>query len=56
LHSRTKHIDIRHHYIRDEIKNKAIAISYVESAKQQADIFTKALGKQVFIPLRDSIM
>jgi transposase InsO family protein len=55
-HSQTKHIDIRHHYIRDEVKNKNIIITYLESAKQQADIFTKGLSQQVFIPLRDQVM
>jgi transposase InsO family protein len=56
LHARTKHIDIRHHYIREEIINKNINISYVSTTEQQADIFTKPLGKQLFIPLRNSIM
>lgn len=37
-----KHIDIRYHHVRDEI-GKTIAVDYVESNDQLADIFTKHL-------------
>jgi hypothetical protein len=42
-HQRTKHIDIRHHLIRELIHNKSIALEYVTTGEQQADILTKPL-------------
>jgi hypothetical protein len=47
-HSRTKHIDIRHHYIRDLIKDKIVTLEYVATKKQLTDIFTKALDSVQF--------
>ena len=42
-HSRTKHIDIRHHFIRDLVEDKVITLEHVATELQLADIFTKAL-------------
>jgi hypothetical protein len=42
-HSRTKHIDIRHHFLRDHIIKGDIVISHVGTNDQLADIFTKPL-------------
>lgn len=43
LHQRTKHIDIQHHYIREEVDAKRIKLSYVPTAKMVADSLTKPL-------------
>ncbi len=43
FHSRTKHIDIQHHYIRDEVALKRIELSYVLTYQMIADSLTKAL-------------
>lgn len=43
FHSRTKHIDIQHNYIRDEVVSKRIKISYVPTDQMIADGLTKAL-------------
>lgn len=43
FHSRTKHIDIQHHYIRDEVASKRIELSYVPTEDIIADGLTKAL-------------
>ncbi|RVW94394.1 Copia protein [Vitis vinifera] len=43
LHSRTKHIDIRHHFIRDLVENKVVSLEYVPTEGQIADILTKPL-------------
>lgn len=40
---RTKHIDIRHHFVREKIEEKVISISYLPTSEMIADIFTKAL-------------
>jgi hypothetical protein len=42
-HSRTKHIDIRHHFLRDHAIKGDIVISHVGTNDQLADIFTKPL-------------
>jgi hypothetical protein len=44
-HSRTKHIDIRHHFLRDYKTKGDIAIHHVSTEKQLADIFTKPLNE-----------
>ena len=43
FHSRTKHIDIRHHFIRDHIEKEDIQLVFIDSLNQIADIFTKPL-------------
>ena len=48
-HKRTKHIDIRYHFIREFIRNGTIELFYIESAKNIADVFTKALPVGTFI-------
>ncbi len=56
-HNRTKHIDIRHHYIRDEIKNKFVQLKWIQSSDQLADIMTKGLSNSVqFQKLRNQLM
>ncbi|WVZ97701.1 hypothetical protein U9M48_043215 [Paspalum notatum var. saurae] len=47
-HSRTKHIDIRHHFLRDHEARGDITITGVRSEEQLADIFTKPLGEETF--------
>jgi hypothetical protein len=52
LHSRTKHIDIRHHFLRDHVEKKNIVLTHCRTEDQIADIFTKALNKDQFVTLR----
>jgi hypothetical protein len=47
-HNRTKHIDIKHFYIREIIKQNKIKIEYIPTKDQLADILTKATTTQVF--------
>ena len=54
-HSRTKHIDIRHHYIRDLVDDKVITLEHVDTEEQIADIFTKALDANQFEKLRGKL-
>lgn len=42
-HSRTKHIDVRHHFIRENVKNKVIEIKHKRTEEMLADILTKGL-------------
>jgi hypothetical protein len=54
-HSKTKHIDIRHHYIRDLVENKIVTLEHVGTKEQVADIFTKALDAIQFEKLRGKL-
>jgi len=51
-HSRTKHIEIRHHFLQDEVNKKNFELHFVESLKQIAYIFTKPLCNEIFSSLR----
>lgn len=44
-HGKVKHIDIRHHYIRDLVKSGTILVEQVSSADNIADVFTKPLAR-----------
>ncbi|KAI5338829.1 hypothetical protein L3X38_018101 [Prunus dulcis] len=47
-HERIKHIEIDCHVVREKIQAGHIATSFVPSASQLADLFTKALGRNAF--------
>ena len=47
-YSHTKHIEIRHHFIRDHINKGKIELKFIETSRQLADIFTKPLGTDNF--------
>jgi hypothetical protein len=48
-HSRTKHIDIRHHFLRDHVARNDISLCGVRSEDQLVDIFTKPLDEALFV-------
>lgn len=48
FHKRTKHIEVRYHFIRQKYEDGIINIQYVPSSDQLADILTKALPKETF--------
>ena len=50
--SRTKHIEVRHDFIRDHVAKGDINLKHVRTDKQFADIFTKPLDEKVFCRLR----
>ena len=54
-HNNTKHIDVRHHYIRECIANSSIVLCPMASADNIADICTKPLGKTKFSLLRSML-
>jgi hypothetical protein len=54
-HSRTKHIDIRHHFIRDLVEENVVVLKHVATTEQLADIFTKALDANQFEKLRGKL-
>ena len=52
---RTKHIDVRHHFLREHVNQGTITIVPVATKHQLADVMTKVLGKQSFLRFRDYI-
>ncbi|WJX67886.1 hypothetical protein P8452_52313 [Trifolium repens] len=54
-HNMTKHIDIRHHFIRDLVEDNIVILEHVTTENQLADIFTKALDASKFEMLRSKL-
>lgn len=54
-HNRTKHIDIRHHFLRENVEKGFIIMKFCATEDQIADIFTKALGREPFLINRLSL-
>jgi hypothetical protein len=55
LHSRTKHIEVRYHLLRDNVEKGTIVLSHVPTQNQLADIFTKPLDQATFVRLRGEL-
>ena len=51
-HSITKHIEIKHHFIRDHVQKGDIMLESVDTLYQIADIFTKPLDRDRFCTLK----
>ncbi|GKB20429.1 hypothetical protein Tco_0854352 [Tanacetum coccineum] len=47
-HSRTKHIDVRYHFIKEQVENGIVELFFVETEYQLADLFTKSLPEDRF--------
>jgi hypothetical protein len=55
FHQRTKHIDVKYNYIRDQQSNGIVDVRYICTNQQLGDIFTKPLPTPRFLMLRDQI-
>lgn len=55
-HARTKHINIRHHFVRDQVKDGRVTLKWISGEQQIADMLTKALKFVRFRELRGAIM
>ena len=55
MHSKTKHIPIEYHFLRDQVISKIAKLEYVGTKDQIADIFTKPLPKMQFESLRNQL-
>lgn len=55
ISQRTKHIDIKYFYVREQVTEERINIQYCPTAQMLADIMTKPLGNIVFTKLRDEM-
>ncbi|GKD06467.1 retrovirus-related pol polyprotein from transposon TNT 1-94 [Tanacetum coccineum] len=54
-HSRAKHIDIRYHFIKEQVENGIVELYFVRTEYQLADIFTKLLPQKRFNFLIDKL-
>ena len=53
---RTKHVDVKYHFVTDTIETKQVKLQWIPTVEQQADIFTKALDMQSFQKLRAHLL
>ena len=53
---RRKHIDVKHHYIREQASNALVELKWVPTAEQEADILTKPLPRAAFIKFRALVL
>jgi hypothetical protein len=55
FHDRSKHIDMRCHYIRDLVQRKIVKLQYIATSEQVVDILTKPLTSRQFVSLRGKL-
>jgi hypothetical protein len=55
LHSKTKNIPIKYHFLREKVTNQVVQVQYIPTTEQIADIFTKPLAKTPFEYLRHKL-
>ncbi len=55
-HERTKHIDIKYHFIREGLTHKVYEINWISTTEQLADIFTKAIHGPQFTELSNAVL
>jgi hypothetical protein len=56
IRPRTKHLKIKYHYFREDVKKGTISIYHTRIEEQIADIFTKLLPKPSFTKFREKMM
>lgn len=54
-HSKTKHIDIKYHFVREQVLSNAIKLKYCPTNDMIADVLTKGLSFDKFVHMRDSL-
>lgn len=55
MHGRSKHIDVRFHFLRDLTKEEVVSLVHCGTNDQVADIMTKPLKLEVFLKLREEL-
>ena len=47
FHGRSKHIDIKYHFVRDQVEKKAVTVLYCPTGSMLADLFTKGISIEI---------
>ena len=55
MHSKTKHIPIKYHFLREHVLEKIVNLEHIGTKDQVADIFTKPIPKETFEYLRQKL-
>ena len=55
MHYRTKHIEIRHHFLRDHVLKSDCCIEFIDSDHQLADIFIELLARDKLFFIRNEL-
>ena len=55
MHTKTKHIYIKHHFLRELVQDKEVKLEYVNTKEEIVDIFPKTLPKDAFLYLRGKL-
>ena len=55
FHDKSKHIEIKYHYIRDMVQRGAVKLLYVATEEQMADVLTKPLARLKFEYFRENL-
>ena len=56
MYKRTKHIDYRYHFIRERVNSGDVAMEYIETRNQDADLMSKALEPRLYCYYRDKVV
>jgi hypothetical protein len=54
-HARTEHIEVDYHYVREKVLNRDVKVSFISTADQIADVFTKGLTSARFLYLKSKL-
>jgi hypothetical protein len=55
FHDRSKHIEMKYHFIKDMVQRHTINLQYIRTDEQIADILTKPLSLGKFVYFRDKL-
>ena len=55
MHSKTKHIAIKYHFLRELVQEKEVRLEYVNTKEKIVDIFTKPLPNDAFLYIRGKL-
>ena len=54
-HIRTKHVEMKYHYVREMVQRRAVELRYVPTDELIVDVLTKPLGRGKFMYFRDKL-
>lgn len=55
FHDRSKHIEIRYHFIKDSVQRGVVKLQYISTYEQVVDILTKGLPKGKFVYFQENL-